>query len=69
MPDLVGSPRSTTAQLLARYGFTSLTWLPADAADDDTVTGQSPPAGTLVAFADPVVVSFTRTCRCPTSLV
>lgn len=68
MPDLVGSTRSRTTQLLARFALTSLTWIPADAGDNDTVTGQSPPAGTLVAFADPVVVSFTESVPVPNVL-
>jgi beta-lactam-binding protein with PASTA domain len=68
MPDLVGSTRSRTSQLLARFALTSLTWIPADAGDEDTVTGQSPPAGTLVAFADPVVVSFTESVPVPNVL-
>ena len=68
MPNLVGSTRSTATARLARFGLTSLTWIPADAADDDTVTGQSPTAGTLVAFADPVVVSFTESVPVPNVL-
>jgi beta-lactam-binding protein with PASTA domain len=68
MPDLVGGTRSGTSRLLARFGFTSLTWIPADAGDGDTVTGQSPPAGALVAFADPVVVSFTVSVPVPNLL-
>lgn len=68
MPDLVGTTRSRTSQLLTRLALTSLTWIPADAADEDTVTGQSPPAGTLVAFVDPVVVSFTESVPVPNVL-
>jgi beta-lactam-binding protein with PASTA domain len=68
MPNLVGSIRSTATQRLARFGLTSLTWIPADAADDDTVTGQSPTAGTLVAFNDPVAVSFTESVPVPNVL-
>ena len=68
MPDLVGSLRSTATQRLARFGLTSLTWIPADAADDDTVTGQSPTAGTLVAFSDPVAVTFTESVPVPNVL-
>jgi beta-lactam-binding protein with PASTA domain len=68
MPDLVGKTRSGSSQLLARFALTSLTWIPADAGDEDTVTGQSPPADTLVAFADPVVVSFTESVPVPNVL-
>jgi beta-lactam-binding protein with PASTA domain len=68
MPDLVGSTRSRTRQLLARFALTSPTWIPADAGDEQTVTGQSPPAGALVAFADPVVVSFTESVPVPNIL-
>jgi beta-lactam-binding protein with PASTA domain len=68
MPDLVGSIRSTATQTLARFGLTSLTWVPVDAADDDTVTGQSPTAGTLVAFTDPVAISFTELVPVPNVL-
>jgi beta-lactam-binding protein with PASTA domain len=68
MPDLVGSTRSRTSQLLARFALTSPTWIPADAGNEQTVTGQSPPAGTLVAFADPVVVSFTESVPVPNVL-
>jgi beta-lactam-binding protein with PASTA domain len=68
MPVLVGSTRSHTSQLLARFALTSPTWIPADAGDQDKVTGQSPPAGALVAFADPVVVSFTESVPVPNVL-
>ena len=68
MPDLVGSTRSSTSQLLARFALTSPTWIPADAGDEDKVTGQSPPAGALVAFADAVVVSFTESVPVPNVL-
>jgi beta-lactam-binding protein with PASTA domain len=61
MPRLRDGTRSAAMQLLDRAGLTTaVTWKPAGAGEGDIVTGQSPPEDTLVAFADPVVVSFTR---------
>ena len=68
MPDLVGSLLIHGDAALGPFGLTSLTWIPADAADDDTVTGQSPTAGTLVAFSDPVAVTFTESVPVPNVL-
>jgi eukaryotic-like serine/threonine-protein kinase len=60
MPTLTDGTRSAATQVLESDALMSVTWTPTDAADDDIVTGQSPTPGTLVAFTDPVVVSFTR---------
>lgn len=60
MPSLIRLTRSAATTGLDGAGLTVVTWNPGAAGDQDVVTGQSPTKGTLVAFADPVVVSFTR---------
>ena len=58
MPDLTDQSRDVAEQLLARFGLTDVSYKPAGAALDAMVVSQSPTAGSLVGFLDPVVVSF-----------